>query len=97
MPGPGGKQNTPFGGVYVEIVPNRKIVYDNAFETPTEASCPSARTTPSSTNGAGRHEGPSPRECQTTASKSWINEAITPLRSAFATAREHAGIDDTGA
>ena len=34
MTGPDGKQNTPFGGEYLEIVPNRKIVYDNAFETP---------------------------------------------------------------
>ena len=34
MTGPDGKQNTPFGGEYLEIVPNRKIVYDNAFELP---------------------------------------------------------------
>ena len=34
MTGPDGKQNTPFGGEYREIVPNRKIVYDNAFELP---------------------------------------------------------------
>lgn len=34
MTGPSGKQNTPFGGEYLEIVPNRKIVFDNAFETP---------------------------------------------------------------
>ena len=34
MTGPDGRQNTPFGGAYLEIVPNRKIVYDNAFETP---------------------------------------------------------------
>ena len=32
MTGPSGKQNTPFGGEYREIVPNRKIVYDNGFE-----------------------------------------------------------------
>ena len=32
--GPRSKQNTPFGGEYLEIVPNRKIVYDNGFETP---------------------------------------------------------------
>ena len=32
MTGPSGKQNTPFGGEYLEIVPNRKIVYDNGFE-----------------------------------------------------------------
>jgi uncharacterized protein YndB with AHSA1/START domain len=34
MTGPDGKQNTPFGGEYLEIVPDRKIVYDNAFEVP---------------------------------------------------------------
>jgi uncharacterized protein YndB with AHSA1/START domain len=34
MTGPDGTQNTPFGGEYLEIVPNRKIVYDNAFEAP---------------------------------------------------------------
>lgn len=34
MTGPSGKQNTPFGGEYLEIVPNRKIVYDNGFEAP---------------------------------------------------------------
>jgi uncharacterized protein YndB with AHSA1/START domain len=34
MTGPGGRQSPPFGGAYLEIVPNRKIVYDNAFETP---------------------------------------------------------------
>jgi uncharacterized protein YndB with AHSA1/START domain len=33
MTGPSGKQNTPFGGEYLEIVKNRKIVYDNGFET----------------------------------------------------------------
>jgi uncharacterized protein YndB with AHSA1/START domain len=33
MTGPDGKQETPFGGTYLEIVPNQKIVYDNAFET----------------------------------------------------------------
>jgi uncharacterized protein YndB with AHSA1/START domain len=32
MTGSSGKQNTPFGGEYLEIVPNRKIVFDNAFE-----------------------------------------------------------------
>jgi len=32
MTGPSGEQNTPFGGEYLEIVPNRKIVYDNGFE-----------------------------------------------------------------
>jgi uncharacterized protein YndB with AHSA1/START domain len=34
MTGPDGKQHTPFGGEYLEIVPNRKIVYTNAFEMP---------------------------------------------------------------
>jgi uncharacterized protein YndB with AHSA1/START domain len=34
MTGPSGIQDTPFGGQYLEIVPNRKIVYDNAFESP---------------------------------------------------------------
>lgn len=34
MTGPTGVQNTPFGGTYLEIVPDRKIVYDNGFETP---------------------------------------------------------------
>lgn len=34
MTGPEGRQNRPFGGQYLEIVPNRKIVFDNAFETP---------------------------------------------------------------
>jgi uncharacterized protein YndB with AHSA1/START domain len=34
MTGPSGKQNTPFGGEYLEIVPNRKIVFDNGFESP---------------------------------------------------------------
>lgn len=34
MTGPDGEQNTPFGGTYLEIVPDRRIVYDNAFETP---------------------------------------------------------------
>lgn len=33
MTGPSGKQNTPFGGTYREIIQNRKIVYDNGFET----------------------------------------------------------------
>lgn len=31
MTGPSGAQNDPFGGTYLEIVPNRKIVYDNGF------------------------------------------------------------------
>jgi uncharacterized protein YndB with AHSA1/START domain len=34
MTGPSGVENTPFGGEYLEIVPDRKIVYDNAFEVP---------------------------------------------------------------
>jgi uncharacterized protein YndB with AHSA1/START domain len=34
MTGESGVQNTPFGGTYLEIVPNRKIVYDNSFEEP---------------------------------------------------------------
>jgi uncharacterized protein YndB with AHSA1/START domain len=33
LTGPDGKQDTPFGGEYLEIVPNRKIVYNGAFET----------------------------------------------------------------
>jgi uncharacterized protein YndB with AHSA1/START domain len=32
MTGPDGKQHTPFGGTYLEIVENEKITYDNAFE-----------------------------------------------------------------
>lgn len=34
MTGPSGEQNTPFGGEYLEIVQDRKIVYDNGFELP---------------------------------------------------------------
>ena len=34
MTGPDGTQNTPFGGEYLEIVPNKKIVFDNSFEEP---------------------------------------------------------------
>jgi uncharacterized protein YndB with AHSA1/START domain len=34
MTGPGGKQQTPFGGEYLEIVPGRKIVFSNGFELP---------------------------------------------------------------
>ena len=34
MTGPEGQTNTPFGGEYLEIVPNRKIVFDNGFESP---------------------------------------------------------------
>jgi uncharacterized protein YndB with AHSA1/START domain len=33
MTGPSGRQNTPFGGEYLEIIPDSKIVYDNGFET----------------------------------------------------------------
>jgi uncharacterized protein YndB with AHSA1/START domain len=32
MTGPGGQKNTPFGGFFHEIVPDRRIVYDNGFE-----------------------------------------------------------------
>lgn len=31
MTGPDGEQGTPFGGTYLEIVPNQKIRYDNGF------------------------------------------------------------------
>jgi uncharacterized protein YndB with AHSA1/START domain len=34
MTGPDGKQNTPFGGEYLDIVLDEKIVYDNGFELP---------------------------------------------------------------
>jgi uncharacterized protein YndB with AHSA1/START domain len=34
MTGPGGEKGPPFGGEYLELVPNRKIVYDNGFEEP---------------------------------------------------------------
>ena len=34
MTGPDGELGPPFGGEYLEIVRNRKIVYDNAFEAP---------------------------------------------------------------
>lgn len=34
MTGPDGKQNPAFGGEYLDIVPNGRIVYDNAFELP---------------------------------------------------------------
>ena len=34
MTGPTGVQNKPFGGQYIEIVPNRRIVFDNTFEIP---------------------------------------------------------------
>ncbi|MDB5432111.1 MAG: ATPase [Caulobacter sp.] len=34
MTGPSGEQNIPFGGQYLEIVPDRKIVFDNTFEAP---------------------------------------------------------------
>lgn len=34
MTGPDGKQNPAFGGTYLEIVENAKIVFDNAFELP---------------------------------------------------------------
>ena len=34
MTGPDGKQSPAFGGTYLAIEPNRKIVLDNAFELP---------------------------------------------------------------
>jgi uncharacterized protein YndB with AHSA1/START domain len=34
MTGPTGVQNPPFGGKYLEIVPNKRIVFDNTFEMP---------------------------------------------------------------
>lgn len=34
MTGPTGKQQTPFGGEYLEIVPHRRIVFSNGFELP---------------------------------------------------------------
>jgi uncharacterized protein YndB with AHSA1/START domain len=34
MTGPDGNQQQPFGGTYLEITPNEKIVYDNGFEAP---------------------------------------------------------------
>jgi uncharacterized protein YndB with AHSA1/START domain len=34
MTGPENAASPPFGGTYMEIVPNRKIVYDNGFELP---------------------------------------------------------------
>ncbi len=34
MTGPDGQQGMPFGGEYLEIVPDRKIVYDDSFEAP---------------------------------------------------------------
>jgi len=34
MTGASGVQNTPFGGEYLEIVPDRRIVFTNAFEEP---------------------------------------------------------------
>jgi uncharacterized protein YndB with AHSA1/START domain len=34
MTGPGGEKGPPFGGEYLEIVPGRKLVYDNGFEEP---------------------------------------------------------------
>ncbi len=34
MTGPSGEQDTPFGGEYLEIIPNEKIVFSNGFELP---------------------------------------------------------------
>jgi hypothetical protein len=31
---PSGRQNTPFGGEYLEILPDCKIIHNTAFETP---------------------------------------------------------------
>lgn len=33
MTGPDGEKGPPFGGQYLEIVPNEKIVYDNGFDS----------------------------------------------------------------
>ena len=32
MTGPSGEQNTPFGGEYLELVPNERIVHTDAFD-----------------------------------------------------------------
>jgi len=34
MTGADGQQTPPFGGQYLEIIPNQKIVYSNTFEAP---------------------------------------------------------------
>jgi uncharacterized protein YndB with AHSA1/START domain len=34
MTGSSGEQNPPFGGTYLEIEPDRRIVFDNGFEAP---------------------------------------------------------------
>ena len=34
MTGPDGREGPPFGGEYLEIVPDRKIVYTNGFDDP---------------------------------------------------------------
>ncbi len=34
MTGPSGEANQPFGGKYIEIVPNKKLVFENSFEAP---------------------------------------------------------------
>lgn len=34
MTAPDGQQNTPFGGTYLEIVPDRRIQFDNGFLVP---------------------------------------------------------------
>jgi uncharacterized protein YndB with AHSA1/START domain len=34
MTGPGGEPGPPFGGEYLEIVPGKKLVYDNGFLEP---------------------------------------------------------------
>lgn len=33
MTGPDGEQGTPFGGQYLEIVPNERIVFDDTYES----------------------------------------------------------------
>jgi uncharacterized protein YndB with AHSA1/START domain len=38
MTGPDGAAGPPFGGTYREIVPGKRIVYDNGFEQPTDPS-----------------------------------------------------------
>jgi uncharacterized protein YndB with AHSA1/START domain len=40
MTGPSGVQNGAFGGEYLEIIPNRKIVFTNSFETPEPGIAP---------------------------------------------------------
>jgi len=51
MTGPDGVQNTPFGGEYLAIEPDRKIVFDNGFE---EAGAPRMITTVTFEDQGGR-------------------------------------------